>query len=178
MAIAYNQRTHHCGELRGKDVGESVRLAGWVHSHRDHGGLAFVDLRDHTGLIQLRFNPEQNAEVREFAKSLHYEDVVAVEGKVLSRGEWVNHKLPTGEVEIEVDVIEVLSAAAPLPFPVNDDFDANEDACLRYRFLHLRRPEMQEIFRLRHRVARAIREYFADDRCELEAVATTACRDQ
>lgn len=135
-------------------------MAAWVNSSRDHGGLIFVDLRDHTGVVQLQINPDRNKESHDVAGSLHNEDVVAVEGKVVSRGERVNPKLPTGEIEIEVSRIEVLSRSAPLPFQVNDDFDANEDLCLRYRFLHLRRPEMQRIFRLRHRVGRAIREFF------------------
>ena len=163
MAIRYNQRTHRCGQLRATHIGEAVRLAGWVHSSRDHGGLIFVDLRDHTGLVQLRFNPAQVAQAHEVARALHNEDVIAIEGTVVSRGEQINPKLPTGEIEIEVSAIDLLSRADPLPFQVNDEFDTSEEMLLRYRFLHLRRPEMQEVFRLRHRVARAIREYFHDN---------------
>lgn len=163
MAIQYNKRTHHCGELRASHIGEAVRLAGWVHSSRDHGGVVFADLRDHTGLVQLRFNSDRVVGAHETAQKLHYEDVVAVEGQVVSRGELANPKLATGEVEIEVDAIDVLSRCDPLPFPINDEFEANEEMCLRYRFLHLRRPEMQEVLRLRHRVARAIREYFHEN---------------
>ena len=163
MAIQYNQRTHRCGELRAAHIGQAVRLAGWVYSSRDHGGLVFVDLRDHTGLVQLRFNPAQVAEAHEVGKGLHNEDVIAIEGKVVSRGEQVNPKLPTGEIEIEVSAIDLLSRADPLPFQVNDEFDTSEEMLLRYRFLHLRRPEMQEVFRLRHRIARAIREYFHEN---------------
>ncbi len=163
MGVAYNKRTHRCGELRGSHVGEKALLAGWMHSSRDHGGLIFVDLRDHTGLVQLRFNPDRNSEVHKVAASLHYEDVIAVEGTVVSRGSQVNPKLSTGEVEIEIDAIDVLSRCDPLPFPVNDEFEANEDRCLQHRFLHFRRPEVQEVFRLRHRVGRAIREYFHDN---------------
>ena len=163
MSIAYNKRSHRCGELRGADVGNSVTLAGWVNSARDHGGLTFVDLRDHTGLVQLRFNPDHVKAAHETARSLHNEDVIAVTGKVVSRGEWVNPKLPTGEIEVEVSAVDVLSRCDPLPFQVNDDFEAGEDLCLRYRFLHLRRPEMQRIFRLRAQLARIIRDYFADN---------------
>ena len=152
MPIAYNKRTHRCGELRVAHIGDAVRLAGWVNNNRDHGGLTFVDLRDHTGLAQLQFNPERAADAHGVAKSLHYEDVIAVEGKVISRGDRSNPKLATGEIEIEVDRIDVLGRSDPLPFQVNDDFDANEDLCLRSRFLHLRRPEMQDIFRLIERV--------------------------
>ncbi|RME36555.1 MAG: aspartate--tRNA ligase [Planctomycetota bacterium] len=161
MAIAYNRRTHYCGEIRSEHVDQPATLAGWVHSTRDHGGVIFVDLRDHTGLVQLRFRPEQT-DVYELARSLHHEDVLAVMGRIVRR-ESVNPKIPTGEVEIDVSAMEVLSRAAPLPFPINEEFDAAEELCLRYRFLHLRRPEMQNIFRLRHRIARAIREYFHEN---------------
>ena len=170
MAVEYNKRTHRCGELRASDAGQSVILAGWVNSLRDHGGMTFVDLRDHTGLTQLRFNPhqapgaegeaEEGAAAHETARTLHNEDVIAVRGSVVSRGEWVNPRLPTGEVEVQVDRIDVLSRSAPLPFQVNDEFDAGEELQLRYRYLHLRRPEMQAIFRMRSKVGRAIREYF------------------
>ncbi len=165
MAVAYNRRTHRCGELRKDHVGKTVTLAGWVNTSRDHGGLTFVDLRDHTGVAQLRFTPEKSkahSAAHELARSLHHEDVIAVKGTVLSRGEWTNPKLATGEIEVEVTEIDVLSRCDPLPFQVNDDFEAGEELQLRYRFLHLRRPEMQEIFRLRDRIARAIREFFHD----------------
>ncbi len=162
MAVAYNRRTHRCGELRKAQVGQEVTLAGWVNTTRDHGGMTFVDLRDHTGLAQLRFSPEHTA-AHEVARSLHNEDVVAIRGKVLSRGEWTNPKLPTGEIEVEVHEADQLSDADPLPFQVNDQLDVGEETLLRYRFLHLRRPEMQEIFRLRHVVTRAIREFFHEN---------------
>lgn len=162
MTIAYNKRSYRCGELRGKHTGEEVVLAGWVHNSRDHGGMTFVDLRDHTGLVQLRFNPDAARDAHETARSLHHENVIAIEGKVVSRGEWMNEKLPTGEVEIEVSKIDVINRCDPLPFQVNDDFDANEDLRLRYRFLDMRRKQVQDVFRLRDRVARAIRTYFAE----------------
>jgi len=160
LAVAYHQRTHRCGELRARQVGTDVTLAGWVNRTRDHGGLTFVDLRDHTGITQLRFNPDHAADAHRTARSLHNEDVIAVVGRVVHRGEWVNPKIPTGEIEVEVREIDVLSTCDPLPFQVNDDFEASEELCLRYRFLHLRRPEMQAKLRLRHTIARAIREYF------------------
>lgn len=162
MTVAYNKRSHRCGELRAGDVGKNVLLAGWVNTRRDHGGLTFVDLRDHSGITQLRFTPDTHAAAHEVARGLHNEDVIAITGKVLHRGEWVNPKIPTGEVEVEISEIDVLSRSKPLPFQINDDFEANEDLCLEYRFLHLRRPEMQRIFRIRHTVARTIRNYFAD----------------
>lgn len=163
MTVAYNKRTHTCNELRASDVGKDATLVGWVNSARDHGGMTFVDLRDHSGITQLRFNPDHAVEAHKSARTLRNEDVIAVNGKVVSRGEWVNPKLATGDIEVEVMELDILSRCDPLPFQVNDDFDANEDLCLRYRFLHLRRPEMQAIFRLRHRVGRAIREYFHEN---------------
>ncbi len=162
LAVPFNRRTHKCGELRATEVGQTVVLAGWVNSTRDHGGMTFVDLRDNTGITQLRFNPDQAPKAHELSRTFHNEDVVAVRGTVVSRGEWVNPKLATGEIEIEVQEVDVLGSCDPLPFQVNDDFDANEDLCLRYRFLHLRRSEMQKKFRIRHNIGRAIREYFND----------------
>jgi aspartyl-tRNA synthetase len=138
-----------------------VTLAGWVHSSRDHGGMLFVDLRDHTGLTQLRFS-SANPGAHETSRSLHNEDVVAITGTVIRR-ERVNPKLPTGEIEVDVREIDLLGRSDPLPFQVNDEFDTSEEMCLRYRYLHLRRPEMQEKIRLRHRIARAIREYFHEN---------------
>ncbi|MBI4716438.1 MAG: aspartate--tRNA ligase [Planctomycetes bacterium] len=160
VAIPYNRRTHRCGELRAADIGREVVLAGWVNRARDHGGITFVDLRDHTGITQLRFDPASAAGPHDTARTLHNEDVIAATGKVVGRGEWVNPKLPTGEIEVQVSAVDVLSRSDPLPFQVNDDFEAGEDLCLRYRFLHLRRPEMQARLRLRHAIAAAIRAYF------------------
>jgi len=163
LAIPYNKRTHRCGELRASDIDRTVLLAGWVNNSRDHGGLTFIDLRDHTGLVQLRFNPDNVADAHATARTLHSEDVIAVTGTVLSRGEWVNPKLPTGEIEVEVDAVDVLSRCDALPFQINDELDVGEETLLRYRFLHMRRPEVQKIFRMRHTVARAIREFFHDE---------------
>jgi aspartyl-tRNA synthetase len=160
LSIAYNKRTHRCGELRASDVGHEVVLSGWVNSTRDHGNLAFVDLRDHTGWTQLRFDVATNTEAHATAKALHNEDVITIHGKVKSRGEAINPKIATGEVEIEVLDMNVLSSCDPLPFQVNEEFDAGEDLRLRYRFLDLRREETQGIFRMRHRISHAIREYF------------------
>jgi len=160
LAIPYNKRTHRCGELRGSDIGRTVTLAGWVNNARDHGGMTFVDLRDHTGLVQLRFDPQADSASHSVARGLHNEYVIAVIGKVVSRGEWVNPKLPTGEIEVSIAQAEVLSKCAPLPFNVNEDFDANEDVRLKHRFLDLRRADMQQVFRLRSQVAHTIREYF------------------
>ena len=163
MAVAYNKRTHSCGELRTSEIDKTVTLAGWVNTSRDHGGMTFVDLRDHEGLTQLRFNPQLGS-AHGVARTLHNEDVIAVTGRVVSRGEFVNAKLATGEIEVEVNDIEVLSRCDALPFQVHDKIDTSEELLLRYRYLHLRRPEVQKVFRMRHTIARAIREYFHDNR--------------
>jgi len=142
-----------CGELRGKDVGRKVSLAGWVHRLRDLGGLTFIDLRDESGVVQLvcRDLPD--------ARKLSREDVIRVAGVVAHR-EAPNPDLPTGEVEVVVEHLEVLSQAQPLPFPVDEDPPrASEETRLRYRYIDLRRPRMQRNLRLRHRVTMAIRTY-------------------
>ena len=163
MPIAYNKRTHLCGQLRAAQTGEQIILAGWVNTSRDHGGMTFVDVRDHTGITQLRFNPEVAPDAHKAARTLHNEDVIAVTGKVAHRGEWVNPKIPTGEIEIEVAEIDIINRCEPLPFQVNDPGDTSEDMRLRYRFLDFRRPEIQRIFRMRHAIAKAVRDYMDDN---------------
>jgi len=152
-------RTHACGELRSSDVGSQVTLCGWVWRQRDHGGVTFVDLRDRAGLIQLVFHPEEAPEAHATAQGFKSESVVRVAGEVRPRPEGtVNPELETGEVEVAVREVEVLSAADTPPFPVEDRIEASEELRLRHRYLDLRRPEMTEILRLRHRVNRIIRE--------------------
>lgn len=163
MGIAYNQRTHRCGELRAADAGKKVLLAGWVHATRDHGAFNFVDIRDHTGLTQLRFNPDVNRDAHAASRKLHHEDVVAVVGNVLSRGANVNTRIPTGEIEVEVTEFELLSTADPLPFQLDEAEQTDEDLRLKYRFLDFRRPQVQRALRMRHRIAKAIRDYFAEN---------------
>jgi aspartyl-tRNA synthetase len=131
-------RTHRCGELRKSAVGQEVRLSGWVHRKRDHGQLLFIDLRDHTGLTQLVFHPE--AGVFKAAEALRNESVVTVTGRVVARSaETVNAGLPTGEIEIVAETMDVQSAAETLPIQVNAEREYPEDLRLRYRFLDLRR---------------------------------------
>lgn len=158
------RRTHYCGVLRAPDVGFEAVLMGWVAKWRDHGGVVFIDLRDRTGLIQLVFNPEHSAEAHAIADGLRNEYVIAVRGTVRARPpEAVNPKLDTGEVEVLADSVEVLNAAETPPFPVDDDAQINEDLRLRYRFLDLRRPRLQSIFRLRHEVMQATRRYLDEE---------------
>jgi aspartyl-tRNA synthetase len=134
----HDYRSHNCGELRREDVGRSVRLSGWVHRLRDHGGLLFIDLRDHYGLTQAVADPQSPA-FKE-AEKLKPEWVVRIDGEVVARtGETVNPNLPTGEVEVRIKSLEVLSEAKELPLPVFGEPDYPEETRLRYRFLDLRR---------------------------------------
>ena len=155
-------RTHNCGELRKSDVGKTVRLSGWVHRVRDHGGLLFIDLRDHYGLTQCVVDPKSLAFAE--AEKLRPEWVVRIDGEVVARSpETVNPNLPTGEVEIGVSKIDVLSEAHELPLPVFGEPDYPEETRLKYRFLDLRRDTLHKnimkrqaiIWSLRHRMREA-----------------------
>jgi aspartyl-tRNA synthetase len=149
-------RTHTCGQLRKNDIGSEVRVAGWVHRKRDHGGLLFVDLRDHYGITQLVV--DTGAPVFKALDDVRLEYVISVTGKVVARSaETVNDKLPTGEIEVVVASVEVLSTAEPLPLQVNSDTDYGEETRLRYRFLDLRREKMQRNMVLRCEVISSIR---------------------
>jgi aspartyl-tRNA synthetase len=149
-------RTHTCGSLRREHVGETVRLAGWVNRKRDHGQLLFVDLRDHYGIAQCVFTPDSNAFT--VAETLRLESVIAVRGRVIARTpENVNPTLPTGEVEVVVDDVEVLSAAETLPFQVAGTQEIPEEQRLRYRFLDLRREKLHANIVLRSQVIASIR---------------------
>ena len=149
-------RTHTCGALRAGDAGTSVRLSGWVHRKRDHGGLMFIDLRDTYGLTQLVLSPgTPGFEAAEHARA---ESVVRVDGEVVARSpETVNADLPTGGVEVRVRGFEVLSAAAELPVPVFGEPDYPEDLRLKHRYLDLRRETLHANVKLRSAVIAAIR---------------------
>ncbi|ABS64907.1 aspartyl-tRNA synthetase [Parvibaculum lavamentivorans DS-1] len=150
-------RSHTSGELRKSHVGETVRLAGWVHRKRDHGGLLFIDLRDNYGLTQLVFDPDR-AEAFALAEKLRAEYVVAIEGKVVARSaETINANLPTGDIEIAVSSMEVLSEAQDLPLPVFGEPDYPEDIRLTYRFLDLRRETLHRNILLRSKIIADIR---------------------
>lgn len=150
-------RTHTCGQIRLNDAGETVRLAGWVHRKRDHGNLLFVDLRDHTGLTQCVIDSSED--LFETVERLSNESVISVTGEVVKRTEeTVNPNLPTGEVEVVIRTIEVLSRADQLPMPVNQDANYPEDIRLKYRFLDLRREEMHRNIMLRSQVISSIRQ--------------------
>ncbi|MFF4278354.1 aspartate--tRNA ligase [Streptomyces kronopolitis] len=152
----HRYRSHNCGELRAADVDTDVRLSGWLHNRRDLGGILFIDLRDHYGLVQLVARPGTPA--NEALGSLTKESVVRIDGKVSARGaDNVNPDLPTGEVEVEVSDVEVLGAADQIPFTINADDGVNEERRLEYRFLDLRRERMHRNIMLRTAVISAIR---------------------
>jgi aspartyl-tRNA synthetase len=156
------ERTHSCGALRATDVGASVTLMGWVARRRDFGELTFIDLRDRDGITQVVFNSEDAAEAHAKAKESRSEFVIAVSGEVVLRDEASrNPKLPTGEVEVQAREVWILNDARTLPFQLDSSVDAlaSEDLRLKYRYLDLRRPQLQANLRLRHRVLREIRSY-------------------
>jgi aspartyl-tRNA synthetase len=141
-------------------VGEDVTLAGWVHRHRDHGGVTFIDLRDRTGLVQIVFNPETAPEAHKGAVDLRSEWVIQVKGKVRRRPPGMeNPNLPTGDLEVEVTELRVLNPAKTPPFLINKEEEIDEQARLRYRYLDLRRERMAKNLLLRHRIVKFIRDY-------------------
>ncbi|MGH7937088.1 MAG: OB-fold nucleic acid binding domain-containing protein, partial [Bryobacteraceae bacterium] len=150
-------RTHNCNALRAANVGEQVKLAGWVHSRRDHGGVIFVDLRDREGLTQVVFRPEENADVAKEAHHLRDEDVIQVEGRVAPRLSGTeNPKLATGDIEVLPARLTILNRADVLPFAIDAEV-SNEDLRLTYRYFDLRRPQLARNLRIRHRVVKATR---------------------
>jgi aspartyl-tRNA synthetase len=156
-------RTHTCGELNIKNVGETVELAGWVHRRRDHGGIIFIDLRDRYGLTQITFDPEANKAAWKIADKLRSEWVIRVKGKVAARpAEMVNKKLLSGEIEVETKEIEILGESKTPPFEIDEEKakEANENLRLKYRFIDLRRSKLQEILKTKDKVIEYIRQYF------------------
>ncbi len=159
--LAGFRRTHRCGELDRSQTGQRVRLCGWVHRLRDHGGVLFLDLRDRTGLVQVVFRPGDGPDHPSArARRLGSEFVVAVEGECVPRPEnMVNPQMPTGAVEVEATSLFVLNDSETPPFVLEEAPSAGEDLRLEYRYLDLRRPELASVLGLRHRVAQAVRGY-------------------
>jgi aspartyl-tRNA synthetase len=152
-------RTTDCNSLRKTDIGKDAILAGWVHVSRDHGGVIFIDLRDREGLTQVVFRPEENAALTKQAHGLRSEDVIQVSGKVAPRVPGTeNPKLATGDIEVIPDELKILNRADDLPFPIDAEIH-NEDLRLTYRYYDLRRPELSRNLRIRHRAAKATRDY-------------------
>ncbi len=162
--IQTRYRTHTCGQLRKSDDKKNVRLAGWVHSYRDHGGLVFIDLRDRDGITQLIFDPDScGKEVHEKARFLRGEWVISVGGEVEPRGQGLeNPKLATGEIEVRVRSMEVLSQSPTPPFTPDEREVVGEERRLQYRYLDLRRAEMQQTLRTRYRVTKIMRDVLGD----------------
>lgn len=155
------RRTHNCGALRREDINSSVTLSGWVNRRRDHGGLIFIDLRDRFGVTQLVFDPIQNPEAHQQAEKLRSEWVISIKGKVIPREEGMtNLKLATGEIEILVQEIDILSKAKTPPFSVSDEqIDVNEEVRLKYRYLDIRRGDIARKLMTRHTAMLATRQY-------------------
>jgi len=151
-------RTHTCGELNINNIGEAIKLSGWIQKSRDLGGMTFVDLRDRYGITQLVFNMETSPELCEKARKLGREFVISVSGKVKERSN-KNKKIPTGEIEIIVEKIDVLNESKTPPFTIEDKTDGGEELRMKYRYLDLRRNPVRKNLELRHKMALEVRKY-------------------
>ncbi len=158
--MKYKKRTHTCGELRKENIGETVTLNGWVDSRRDLGGVIFIYLRDRYGKTQIVFNPQRNNDLHNLAGSLRNEFVISVSGKVEKRPEGTLKEIPTGEIEILADELVILNKAETPPFEIEDEIDINEEIRLKYRYLDLRRPPLQNSLITRHKMYQTTRRYF------------------
>ncbi len=156
------KRTHYCGALRRENEGETVTLCGWIQRQRDLGGLIFADLRDRTGITQLAFDENTEKSIFEKAQGLHSEYVVMAQGKVRVRSS-INKDIPTGEIEIEVTDLKILSVSETPPFEILENSNAGEDLRLKYRYLDLRRPDIQKNILLRHKITKVTRDYFDEN---------------
>ena len=156
------KRTDYCGTLTRENEGKYVTVCGWVQRQRDLGGLIFVDLRDRTGILQLAFDDNTDKAVFEKASTLRSEFVVMASGKVRIRSS-INTEIPTGEIEIEVEELKILGCSETPPFEILNDSNANEELRLRYRYLDLRRPDIQKNILLRHKITKVTRDYFDDN---------------
>jgi aspartyl-tRNA synthetase len=156
------KRDAHCGDMRMSNIGEEISVCGWVQRQRDLGHLIFIDLRDRTGILQLAFDDATDAEIFKKAFSIRAEFVLAARGRIRERSS-KNPELPTGDVELEVTELRVLAEAETPPFEIVEDTDVNDALRLKYRYLDLRRPEMQRAIITRHRVAKVARDYFDEN---------------
>jgi aspartyl-tRNA synthetase len=154
------KRTHNCGALRASDIGKEVTLAGWVQTRRDHGGIIFIDLRDREGVTQVAFSVDSSAEAHKLAEDVRSEYVLSARGRVFARPEGtVNPNLPTGEVEVYIEGLEVLNTSKTPPFPLEDAAETSELLRLKYRYMDLRRPSIQNILMTRHKITRTVRNF-------------------
>lgn len=158
------RRTTYCGNVTTEFIDQQVVLKGWVQKKRNLGNLVFVDLRDRHGIVQLVVNPQTSADVRKMAESLHGEDVIEVHGTVVKRGDGaVNPEMKTGQVEVNVQEMIILNRAKTTPFEIKDDISAADDLRLKYRYLDLRRPEMQRALLIRNRITQAVHRYLDEN---------------
>jgi len=161
----FNKRTHTCGELKESNIGQSVVLNGWVDTRRDLGGLTFIDMRDRYGITQVVFEPNFSEEAHNLAKDLRSEYVVSIEGTVRKRPpETDNPSLPTGHIDVMAKKLVILNEAKTTPFPIKDKIDTSEDVRLKYRYLDLRRPSVQNNILLRHKMYQITRKYFDENK--------------
>ncbi len=161
---AEDKRSCYCAEISESDIGKEICVMGWVQRQRDLGALIFIDLRDRTGIVQLAFDGDTDKEVFEKAFSCRAEYVLAVHGTVRPRGEAaINPNIPTGKVEIYVKSMKILSAAQTPPFEVNDAKRVKDETALKYRYVDLRRPELQRNIKMRHDIARVARQYYYEN---------------
>ena len=152
-------RSHYCGQVTESLVGQQVEVCGWVHRRRDHGGVIFIDLRDREGVVQVVIDPAA-PEIFALAERVRSEFVLRVSGTVRPRPDGTeNNHLPTGRVEINAEALELLNRAEPLPFQIEDEAELSEEVRLRYRYLDLRRPPMQQRLMMRSRAARVLRRF-------------------
>ena len=156
------QRTDYCGKFSSKDIGKKVIVCGWVHSRRDHGGVVFIDLRDREGLLQIVFHPEKK-DIFSQAEKLRSEFVLKTTGTIAKRPAGTeNPNLSTGEVELIAEELEIINQCPGLPFEISDYTETSEETRLKYRYLDLRRPQVQKNFILRHKITQAMRQYLSD----------------
>jgi aspartyl-tRNA synthetase len=155
-------RTHTCGELNAKYIGNEVTLSGWIHKSRDLGGMTFIDLRDRYGITQLVFNMETHAELCKEARGLGREFVIKITGKVAERSN-KNLKIPTGEIEIIVDELAILNSSQTPPFTIEENSDGGDDLRMKYRYLDLRREVVRRNLELRSKMAQEVRKYLSED---------------
>ena len=155
------KRSHRCAELSKANIGETVTVMGWVQKNRNKGGIVFVDLRDRSGILQLIF--EENEELKEKAAKLRSEFVIAAVGKVEARSGAVNENIATGEIEIRVEELRILSESETPPFPIEENSKTKEELRLKYRFLDIRRPDLQRNLLLRSQVSTLTRQFLTEE---------------
>ena len=168
-------KSHACGELRSSHIGQQVKLAGWVHRRRDHGGLIFIDIRDRSGVAQVVFNPATSQDAHKVADQFRNEWCVLLEGEVARRPVGTENKhLPTGEIEVIARRAEALNPSKVPPFYINEEQETDEFLRLKYRYLDIRRPAMRDNLVLRHRIVKHMRDYLdARDFVEVETPILT-----